>query len=264
MVQQKLDLRGHALTYGSTGWPVLPLKPRGKLPLTRHGAKDATTSTETIEAWWRRCPDANIGIAVPAGFLVVDIDSATAYASLEAEFGSLPETVHARTAKGWHFWFCTDAAVSNRVGIRDGIDTRAQGGYLVVPPSIHPAGPTYRWERELDRRHIAPAPDWVLQLAGSRPPPHAAPTGRRAEDSPNARAEEWRRRFLEPVAEGRRNQTLAQLAGLLFRNLPAEIAGELAWCWAKIKTTPQLSDSEIFRTLDSIAGRELQKRRSRA
>lgn len=264
MPQQKLDLRGHALAYGSAGWPVLPLKPRGKLPLTRHGAKDASTSHEVIHAWWRRYPDANIGIAVPAGFLVVDIDSAAAYANLEAEFGCLPETVHARTAKGWHFWFCTDAPVSNRVGIRDGIDTRALGGYLVVPPSIHPTGPTYRWERDLDRRHIAPAPEWVLQLAGPRSTPPAAPGRGHAESSPDARVEEWRRRFREPVAEGRRNQTLAQLAGLLFRTLPAEIAGELAWCWAKVKTIPQLSDSEIFRTLDSIAGRELQKRRSRA
>lgn len=73
-------------------------------------------------------------------------------------------------------------------------------------------------------------------------------------------AEEWHHKVREPVPQGRRNQTLAQVAGLLFRKLPADVAAELAYCWAQVKMDPPLSDREIMRTLDSIANRELRRR----
>lgn len=247
------SLQEHAIAYGAAGWPVLPLKQREKIPLTRHGAKDATTDAGSIRDWWRRWPFANIGIAVPPGFLVIDIDSEGSLIRLQSEFGNFPETVRAKTAKGWHLWFSTDAVVGNHVGVREGIDTRAAGGYLVVPPSIHPSGHSYRWEIELDRRQIAIAPQWAVCLAGVKSPGRTAVQG-------DVHDQDWRRRILEPVLEGCRNQSLAQVAGLLFRVLPAEIASELAWCWAKVKTSPPLPDQEIFRTLDSIAGRELNRR----
>ena len=31
------------------GWPVLPVRPRGKAPLTQHGVKDATTEESVIQ-----------------------------------------------------------------------------------------------------------------------------------------------------------------------------------------------------------------------
>ncbi|MGH7487948.1 MAG: bifunctional DNA primase/polymerase, partial [bacterium] len=51
-----------ALEYAARGWPVLPIRPRAKLPLTEHGLHDATTDPELITQWWERWPDANIGI----------------------------------------------------------------------------------------------------------------------------------------------------------------------------------------------------------
>ena len=60
-----------ALAYAQAGFRVLPV--RGKIPLTEHGAHDASTDPATLTAWWARWPDANIGMTLD-NMVVVDID----------------------------------------------------------------------------------------------------------------------------------------------------------------------------------------------
>lgn len=245
---RRLDFLAHALAYALAGWLVLALRPRGKTPLTPHGVKDATTNPRVIESWWQRWPAANIGLAVPAGHLIFDVDSDEALFRLKAEDRELPATVRARTAKGSHFWFRTERPAQNRVGLLPGVDIRAPGGYVVVPPSVHPTGAIYEWTVPLKRDAIAPAPEWLLQLLQNA----KRPAGRAAET--------WSEAVAQPIGPGRRNQALAELTGLLFRKLPAGVAAELAQCWARVKLVPPLPDSEVLRTIDSIAQRELRRR----
>jgi hypothetical protein len=59
---------------------------------------EASTDPETLAAWWRRWPWANIGIATgaPSGIIVVDVDRPAGEISLqilEAELGALPLTL---------------------------------------------------------------------------------------------------------------------------------------------------------------------------
>lgn len=237
-----------AIRYAKAGWAVLPLQPRGKAPLTPHGVKDATTDIETIRGWWRRWPHANLGLAVPSGYLVVDLDSPDVYARLRAEDLELPATVTATTGRGVHKWYSTgQLQVRNRVALLPGIDIRAPGGYIVAPPSVHPSGAIYSWQVELRRSFIAPCPEWLLERL--REP--SSPVRRSAGD--------WAAKLREIVPAGRRNQALAEVCGLLFRKLPADAAAELAICWATLKLRPQLPDSEVRRTIESIAGRELRR-----
>jgi len=63
-----------ALDYAALGWPVLPIAPRGKIPLTAHGLKDASTDREVIGEWWSRWPTANVGVATgKPGPTVIDL-----------------------------------------------------------------------------------------------------------------------------------------------------------------------------------------------
>lgn len=239
-----------ALAYAHQGWPVLPLQPRGKVPLVKHGVYSATTVADTIRAWWRRWPQANIGIAIPPGLVVVDIDSSEALQYLRAEGLELPATVRSTTGRGLHLWYATDRfQAQNHVGLLPSVDIKVAGGYIVSPPSLHSSGKEYRWEVELRRSFIAPCPDWLLEKlknANVQPVRHTA--------------QGWAKKLREVVPEGRRNKTLTEVCGLFFRKLPAEVAAEATVCWAAVRLQPPLSDAELEQTLASISGRELRRR----
>ena len=67
-------LQSAALGYARAGWPVFPIIPRDKNPITPNGFKDATTDGDRVRQWWEQHPGANIGL-VPgrAGLIVIDI-----------------------------------------------------------------------------------------------------------------------------------------------------------------------------------------------
>ncbi len=70
-----------ALAYADRGWAVLPCQPGSKLPLLRNGFHGATADVDTVAAWWRAEPQANVAL-VPARcpleggctLLVLDLD----------------------------------------------------------------------------------------------------------------------------------------------------------------------------------------------
>src|SRR5262249_43552352 len=54
------NLAAAAKWYAGHGWPVFPLRPRDKRPLSEHGVNDATTDAEKIASWWAEDPNANV------------------------------------------------------------------------------------------------------------------------------------------------------------------------------------------------------------
>lgn len=185
-----------ALAYGAAGWPVLAVagvrwgecgcgrscESPGKHPLTRHGVHDATTDPVLIGEWWRRSPNANVGIATGAasGLVVVDLDlpkgGRESLRALVATGHRLAPTLTSRTGgRGLHLFYAQPAGVSvpNAAGrlpglseAFPGIDMRGHAGYVVAPPSIHASGRRYRW----DRRRIAPLPAWLWPRPAERAP----------------------------------------------------------------------------------------------
>ena len=146
---------------------VFPLLPMSKAPACRRGFKDATTNPATIRRWWIAQPDYNIAIATGliSGVWIFDVDGATGaltLCDLEAKNGNLPATWISITSAGPHFWFQATAEIQSSAGrVGDGCDVRGEGGYVLVPPSIHPDGPVYRWSNDVP---IAPAPDWLISI----------------------------------------------------------------------------------------------------
>ncbi|WP_337845536.1 bifunctional DNA primase/polymerase, partial [Thermus sp.] len=71
------------------GYAVLPLVPGEKRPhfrLVPHGLKEASQDPATLEAWWRSCPEAGVGILAPEGVLVLDVDQGEAWEALRRDF----------------------------------------------------------------------------------------------------------------------------------------------------------------------------------
>jgi hypothetical protein len=166
-----MTLLDAALAYGAAGLPVLALIPGGKTPAIPGGFHSATTDVETIKRMWR-VGDRNIGIPTGAvsGFWVVDLDPPDGEDSLgflQARYGELPTTRTTRTPRrGYHLHFrYTGPIPSTASRIARHVDTRGDGGYVCVPPSITAAG-AYTW---CGNAELATAPDWLVDLARKRP-----------------------------------------------------------------------------------------------
>src|SRR5262245_21056037 len=119
----------YAVAYAThLGLGVFPCRPRGKRPegsLAPHGVNSASRDPDIIREWARQCPDANIGLAVPPGVVVLDLDSEHVLHVLHAEGKALPTTWTAKTAKGVHLWFSLPDGVTaqNSVRILPDVDT---------------------------------------------------------------------------------------------------------------------------------------------
>lgn len=140
-----------ALEYALKGIAIFPVAP-DKSPLTKHGHKDATTDANTITGWWKRFPDAGIGIPTgsASGFDVLDVDARSggleSLQQLEEEIGPLPDTPTVRTGGGGlHFYFEHRPFQRSKIGSLKGIDLKADGGYVIAPPSMHASGRRYEW-----------------------------------------------------------------------------------------------------------------------
>lgn len=167
------NLGDAAIWYANADLPVFPLPPRGKTPATKHGFHDATTDVDVVASYWRRHPNANIGIRPPG--IVVDVDPRNGgeqeLAHLLRYRGLLPPTWTARTGSGGaHYWFTVGPIGKIRAHIGEGIDIKhGDTGYVVAPPSIHPNGNAYKWLTQ-PTGVPADAPLW-LRLAIQPSPP---------------------------------------------------------------------------------------------
>lgn len=153
-----------ALAYARHGLPILPVK-ADKTPLTEHGYQDASTDPHVIAAWWRRYPNADPAWALPPSVVVADIDVKGGKRGFQ-DFGRLSgadarDIVTPATSTpsgGVHLYFAAARPYRNRVGIAGtAIDTRSQGGYIVLP--AHNNG--RQWLRRLRDTPMAPAPAWL-------------------------------------------------------------------------------------------------------
>lgn len=238
-----------ALWYARHDWYIFPLKPRSKEPLPgTHGVKDATNDEKQIRAWWAEHPDANIGGACgPSKITVIDVDGdkggTDSWAELRASYTIDDKTPTSLTASGEHLIYRNPPGVSTRntTGkLGAGLDTRGDGGYIVLPPSIHPSGIEYRWEETYrpNERAMLPLPPVLVSLLnkpsrnGYAPPHDDADT----------------------VPEGGRNAFLTSWAGRLRRGGANE--DEIAVTLRALNTNrcqPPLSDGEVEGIAASVA-----------
>lgn len=159
-------LRDSAVYYASIGWPVFPLVPGGKAPLTSHGLHDASTDVIVVAEWWSRWPEANIGAPTGHRFDVIDIDApegfesfATLVAESKAAGHPAPNVLAAAyTGSGGRHLLVPPTGRGNAAGIRPGLDYRGRSGYIVAPPSRLQGGGLYSWV-------ISPRPQLVTGAA---------------------------------------------------------------------------------------------------
>ncbi len=205
-----MTLRDHALDLCNGGYsvipvhaPGMPLKPGkvygdpGKFPLIpwtefRH----RPPTDKQVRDWWTVWPNANIGVVTGAasGAIVLDVDGKEGIETLKGF--SIPETCRCETGSGWHYWFNHPGGiVSNSTRLLPGIDLRGDGGFVVVPPSVHRTGRTYTWQHS-DGTPLADPPGWLMALI----------------QEPSQKSVAAESVHVGPIIEGTRNDTLHRMA----------------------------------------------------
>lgn len=175
-----------ALALAAQGFRILPVCPaqtgcgsrtckQGKHPLPKKWVAAASSDTEQIRAWFKKWPNAGIGICTgsESGVFVIDTDREQGQQSLELlmkEHNWQPNTLTAITGRGKHLYFKHPGTVKviTRTGIAPGVDCRGDGGFVVAPPSQHVSGATYTWDDP--NCPIAEVPGWLIKLVSESKP----------------------------------------------------------------------------------------------
>lgn len=249
-------------------WAIFPVNER-KSPITAHGFNDATRDPDQIMAWWMAHPSANIGIPTGEinGIVVIDVDKNHApgvdgedtLQGLEAgAMGKLPETVEVLTPNGGrHLYFKYPAnakkPIKSVTGPKmtrpiQGIDIRANGGYVVAPPSIlAETGKSWEWELSSDPIDTPlaelPAP-WVQWITFQQEWPW----------------DKWPRK----IEQGARNETLFSFtASMRAQSYPEDKMAKELRAYNALACKPPLDGSELTKILQSVlkypAGTSLQQ-----
>ena len=247
-------MKKSALFYAKNGLAVFPLLPHSKKPATENGFYNATTDLEQIEKWWNKNPNYNIGIAtgkLSNGLVVIDVDmdsdkGKVGYETLkqwERENGPLPDTWLSITGSGgYHFIYRDDKNYNSSQGLYDDIDIKANGGYIVAPPSIHPNGHRYEWEFGPGDGEIAKVNDVVASFLKGPSKTHV---------------ENKSFRIDETIPESKRTSSLIALIGSLrAKNLGDDAIEAAVRSENESKCMPPLTDKELEKTVLSALKRD--------
>lgn len=180
-----------ALDIAAHGWPVFILgrtkRPLANCPscrdtdpavhdpdacecLTCHGFYAATSDPGRVTAMVRANPRGLLALrtGAPSGRLVVDIDPRNGGA---VDPVLMPPTLAVATGNyGWHLYYRHPGhpVLSRKLPGRVGVDIKADGGYVVLPPSIHPdTGLPYQWLPH--RREVSEMPPGLADAVDQPP-----------------------------------------------------------------------------------------------
>jgi len=145
-------------------------------------------TAEELRSWlW-----SGVGIVTGpvSGILVLDVDGSEGQQELKKH--GHPVTPMVRTASGGlHLYFKhPDKEVRTGIRVAPGLDVKANGGFVVAPPSIGPTGEAYTWIVDPDEAEPAEVPDWLMRIierprhreGASRPVGEQIPSGQRNEE----------------------------------------------------------------------------------
>lgn len=235
-----------ALAFAELGYRIFPCVKGTKEPATMHGCLDATSDPTQIEKWWAAWPEHNIGVSTD-GLLLVDLDPVddqqNPWLADESRMTELMRGACSITPRGGrHCWFRQPVGESYRSTagkLAPGVDTRADGGYVVAPPSI--VGTSYAWapayELTCPPGELPLPPSWLLeQIKSQRATPRTGPI------APNE------------ICEGTRNDRLTSIAGSMRRGNMSEgmiLAALRAANHERCR--PMLEDEEVEKIAWSVA-----------
>ncbi|OGZ66323.1 MAG: hypothetical protein A3C50_01255 [Candidatus Staskawiczbacteria bacterium RIFCSPHIGHO2_02_FULL_43_16] len=229
-----------ALRCQALGFSVFPVG-RNKIPLISWKQYQNERATpEQIKAWFTQFPDMNIGCATGAisGIIVVDVEKG-------GPVETFPKTATVRTGGlGWHLYYkYPNQTIKNSARkLAELTDVRGDGGYVVLPPSIHASGNAYEW--------LTPPEDGFTDIPVDL-------LQRMTESNPN-------KLDSVKIVEGMRNETATKYIGRVLHHLPLDLFESAGWAalkdWNATIAHPPLNEGELGLIFASISQREQKNR----
>ncbi len=146
----------------------------GKHPLVSWGwLQQELPDEDNVREWWSRWPEANIGLATGAlsGVVVLDSDSMDALTAVLSNGGVEPTAMVTTGRPNGIHWYLQHPGyrVVNFASPsgHEGLDFRGDGGYAVLPPSLHESGERYRWQKDSLAFELSTVPPWLADLLGT-------------------------------------------------------------------------------------------------
>ena len=276
--------------YFEQGWPVFPIWPtahEGDQWLDHCSCRNGPRCPDPckhprigdylgkitgldVDLAWNMNPTSSIAIRCDS-LTVIDLDGAAgieAFRELRESHGAPPpKTPTVFTGGGgFHIYFRGCPGVRNKVELVKGVDVRAQGGYVIAPPSRTLKG-GYHWMegREPWTLPLAPLPEWLAGLL-VEPVEDKSPPGVREHCEP------WEPNLgaFKEIFEGARNDGLVRVCGSLFNAysgrdaLPYyEVAGQVEKAMRIVneeKVRPPVDHREIASIVQKMVKRNERKR----
>lgn len=207
-------LLGAALELAAVGFPVFPCgaNKRPCIPKDEggNGHEDASTDPDAIRRLFSHAGARLIGVPTGrrSGFDVLDLDyrhGAQAWEDVNRD--RLPETrTHETQSGGRHLLLqCRDGLRNSAGKIAPGVDVRAEGGYIIMPPS--------QGYRIISEAEVAPWPEWLVAIARKRDPTPIRLVTRPPEPISSRRLNAYIERLLTHVrgaSDGMKHDTLVR------------------------------------------------------
>ncbi len=239
--------------YLEIDWSLIPIG-KNKKPLCSWKEFQTHKATEEQLLEWCNLPDI-VGFAVVtgkiSGVFVLDIDNDSEFETI-----SLPKTPYAKTGSGgFHYYFLypENKELKNTTGFQKNTDTRGEGGYAILPPSLHDNGNNYEWIIEPFSTALADIPSNILNQVES-------PKTKDGLNNENTN-------IFSGVREGSRNSSAAKIIGKLLRKFREKDwdteVWELVKAWNE-KNIPPLSEIELEKTFKSIKKKDTEKSENRS
>ena len=138
-------LRKAAKMYLDAEISVIPVG-MDKIPLIPWKTYQERRATiEEVDGWLKAFPKMQIGLVtgIISRLIVVDVEAG-------GDPSWLPDTAIVKTGGGgWHYYYSYISGVNNKARIKDKIDIRGEGGYVVAPPSKTTKG-VYTWVKQIN------------------------------------------------------------------------------------------------------------------
>ncbi len=140
-----------ALRYLDLGWSIIPVGADKKPLITWEPFQHRRPVNAEVREWFEKLSPA--GIAVVTGKISrvcgVDLDKYKPEFDAEAVEQLLPDSIETPTSRtprgGNHLIFAMpDSELRSRNALMPGVDLKAEGGYIILPPSRNESG-NYEW-----------------------------------------------------------------------------------------------------------------------